>query len=610
MSTQQGFLINLLQLSLPQNIPLTIRQASALYLKNSLRSNWDKVEGEGVINEEEKKSIRNNIIKSIIQSDSNIRKILSSALKHILKTDYPRNWNPINECFEYLKSTNLSQIEGTLICIRVMARRYEFRLVDPKRKNREVVYNMASNLFPFLSDLAKKITQNNTNDQSSNILILILKIFWSCVQFDIPPFISHDKNNTFVWMDICNKILTIDLSSLEKTVEKSMLSKHPMWVAKKWSMKIISRIFSRWNKEQVKIPEKVFDKQTIIEDFHYDDITQEEWMNHVKLREAQAIWGEWWIQTFSNIFFKTLLNELSGITQNKYLPKVFLHYCVSFIIQAVRLATTWSVLKPNMSIFLNNILFPLICYSKEDLELFNDDVEEFIRSEFDLNEMTKNIRIQAMFLLRDVLTLRSRNFLDDFMKFINLQLQNYSNNPNQFFIQKEGVLSCLGVLSERLKSIPKYEKQIESMLLKHVYPEMKSNFGIVQAKAIWVFSRYYNIQFSKVEIYLEGLQLSLHAFSTNCLAAQVQTAVSLKYHLKIEEGADYLANMVDKLMEKLLKISQKLEVEEIVLCLSHLIEEYPQKIVPFACNLIESFMLTFFQLYESSKEESLGKLSF
>eukprot|EP01091_Cochliopodium_minus_P015048 TRINITY_DN5258_c0_g1_i1.p1 TRINITY_DN5258_c0_g1~~TRINITY_DN5258_c0_g1_i1.p1 ORF type:complete len:885 (+),score=267.42 TRINITY_DN5258_c0_g1_i1:228-2882(+) len=608
MSTQKGFLISLLKLSLTQNIALPIRQASALYFKNALRRNWEIEDGEGKIDVEEKNPIRASIIKAIVQSDMNIRKILTSALKHILKTDYPKLWNPSTECFEYLKQNNPNDIEGSLLCLRVMARRYEFRMVDPKRQNREVVYNMSKNLLPFLVELAKQINLNSSSsEQNARIKVLVLKIFWSCVQFDIPPYLSHDKNNTFAWMDICNKMLTMDLSSLENKQDRSILNLNPLWKAKKWAIKIISRIFSRWgSKEQTKVPEKLFDKETICEDYQYDDISQEEWNQHVKLREMQAGWGEWWTATFSNIFFKTLLNELSGITQNKFLPKYFLHYCVSFVIQAVRLATTWSVLKPNMSIFLNNVLFPLICFSKEDVEMFTEDIDEFLRLEFDLSEMTRNIRLQSMFLLRDVLTLRSRNYLDDFMKFLNIQLQNYSNHPTQFYVQKEGVLSCLGVLSERLKAIPKYEKQIEGMLLKHVYPELSSNNGMVQSKAIWVFTRYYNIAFSKVEVYLEGLQLVLKCMNSKCLSAQVQAATSLKYHLKIEEGADFLSKIVDKLMEKLIEISSKVELEELVLCLSHLIEEFPEKIVPFSCNLIEQFMRNFFSLYESAKEESTG----
>ena len=66
-------------------------------------------------------------------------------------------------------------------------------------------------------------------------------------------------------------------------------------------------------------------------------------------------------------------------------PRV-LQQILNYIETAVGHAHTWKILKNVYNDMLVIILFPLLCFSDDDQDLWDDDPHEFIRSKFDVFE--------------------------------------------------------------------------------------------------------------------------------------------------------------------------------------------------------------------------------
>lgn len=53
-----------------------------------------------------------------------------------------------------------------------------------------------------------------------------------------------------------------------------------------------------------------------------------------------------------------------------------------FFLRSIKPAATWSLLKPHVQALLESFVFPLICLSEEEIELYTDDPQEFARTHF------------------------------------------------------------------------------------------------------------------------------------------------------------------------------------------------------------------------------------
>ena len=80
------------------------------------------------------------------------------------------------------------------------------------------------------------------------------------------------------------------------------------------------------------------------------------------------------------------LQILKEKQDGKYVAPRVLQQILNYIETAVGHAHTWKTLKNVYHDMLVIILFPLLCFSDDDQDLWDDDPHEFIRSKFDVFE--------------------------------------------------------------------------------------------------------------------------------------------------------------------------------------------------------------------------------
>ncbi|CAB4031374.1 importin-7-like, partial [Paramuricea clavata] len=136
-------------------------------------------------------------------------------------------------------------------------------------------------------------------------------------------------------------------------------------------------------------------------------------------------------------------------------------------------------MKPHMHAIIVEVVFPIMCYTDEDQELWEDDPYEFIRFKYDVYEDFVSPVTAAQCLLRSA-TEKRKQVLDPVMNFC-VQILNTpaeTRDPRQ----KDGILHMIGTLSDILLKKKKYKDHMESMLVHHVFAETTSPLGYMRAR--------------------------------------------------------------------------------------------------------------------------------
>lgn len=95
--------------------------------------------------------------------------------------------------------------------------------------------------------------------------------------------------------------------------------------------------------------------------------------------------------TFNIVYYCILLSQVMMRTLDQHRRKVYvsprvLQQTLNYVNQAVGHAFSWKMLKPHSAAVIQEVLFPILCYTDADEELWQCDPHEYIRTKFDIFE--------------------------------------------------------------------------------------------------------------------------------------------------------------------------------------------------------------------------------
>ena len=67
---------------------------------------------------------------------------------------------------------------------------------------------------------------------------------------------------------------------------------------------------------------------------------------------------------------------------------------------SVRHAFSWKVMQSNIVVLIQDIIYPLLCISDDDIELFNDEPIEFVRARLGIEKKMKCFQLNLIFFVR------------------------------------------------------------------------------------------------------------------------------------------------------------------------------------------------------------------
>ncbi|XP_020624388.1 importin-7-like [Orbicella faveolata] len=129
-----GFLSLLLQVVMSNEVQIPVRQSGGIYLKNMIAQYWkdrdpsELIDGVApfVIAEQDKVTIRENIVEAVIHAPELIRIQLTVCVSQILRFDFPDKWpGVIDKVNGFLAENSQGTWMGALLTLYQVVKKYE-----------------------------------------------------------------------------------------------------------------------------------------------------------------------------------------------------------------------------------------------------------------------------------------------------------------------------------------------------------------------------------------------------------------------------------------------------------------------------------------------------
>jgi len=568
-----GFSTILLQMVLAQEIQVPVRQAAVIYLKNMISHHWVKRHEDHypvghkpyVIPDEDKHTIKENIVEATTHAAELVRVQLTVCIAEILSCDFPDKWQSlIPQLHSYITSDNQATWLGGLIVLHQVTKKYEYK----NKNDRGPVLKVMEMFLPILNSRCVSLIKDDSAE-SCVMQSKILKIFKSLIQLHLPLELIN-QNNFPQWMGIFNAIMERPIPEAAKSWDEDE-HPSPWWKCKKWAVTVLFRIFERYG-----CPGSVSEEYMAFADF-YD-------------------------KHFAESVMQSMLKILDLHRRKEYVSPKVLQQVLNYLHQGVANARSWKVMRPHIQAIIREIIFPLMCHSKEDEELWNDDPHEFIKVKNDLFEDFLYIspNAAAKNLLIEVNTKR-KGILEPSIQFI-MEILN-TNPPDP--MKKDGALHMLGALAKKLSKKKEYKNNMEIVLVRHVFPEFQSEFGFLRARANWVVQHFTVSPFNDQDILAQTIN---HVMNCLCndkdLPVQVEAGIAINHILERNDDKVTAAIKphVRNIVEKLLILLRETHTDELAGTISKVVEKFSEDMASIAFELTSTLCKTFLELVESEED--------
>lgn len=611
--------------SLPAGVPL----ASAIYLKNRINKYYDPYESSGgdsnnpnniAISPEQKTLIRQRLLESFafyLKGKHNVTPIhiqLEAAIAKIIRADYPEKWPTLPEqLLGLLAQCQPSSTEQSSL-LTIFQTLLGWHGAGQKEEDRDV---LASKIFPSLFHiLSSEIPQLLSSPSSPLIVKEIFKCFHCAIQYKFSPYLLGDMAQFSNW---CTAFMTVlqspsndnangGVNGFEKNNnnddddDDDDISQRPLWKAKKWSLKIMNKIFLRYG--FTKLDSYNAPPSDSKDGSSSSSVFPKLFMDHVSSPLIQA-------------YMDILLKE-------KNLPKRHYSLLIDALEGAVRSKNLWTqLIMPNLSPLLSEILLPTLSFSdKDDVAVWEESGEhgeDWIRLRLSpWDEGSSGSRRSASInLILDLIRCRRRHTFIPILSIVNERLMDASLKI------KDGALFLLGSISRQMMAKKKGEAeamirgQVEGLLMQHILPLITGSASdktdipsmIIRARAAWVIEQFGGdglLLWSQSSItplistLLEGVISGANATPVRMSCASALAAClsgDEKCQPLLREGGG--GDLLPRLMESLLGLANLIQLDSISMVLESLVQIYSQELAPFAVQLCVQLRDTLMRQLES-----------
>ena len=568
----KGYIVGLMQVASAPQADLGIRQAAAIHLKNISAKGWEPRKEESArLHDEDKATIRANILESFIQSPELIRSQLTEVMRVAVQHDFPERWpDLLPTLMGHLGTDDIARVYGAVQVIQVICRKYEFKDKD----EREVLAPVIENAFPRLLQMLQSLIANEAQRQDktlATLVKLILKTYWNATYLDLPAALM--RTDVFgAWITCFHQIIGMQVPAEGQPSDRTERKNFPWWKAKKWSLHIANRLFSRYgNPKQVKPEYKEF----------------------AKMFKEQV----------SCAFLQSYMQLLATLSGGGYLPDRIINLALQFLTTALSHGNTYKLMKPHMETLMFNVVFQIVCFNQVDAELWEEDPQEYIRRGNDIIEEMYSPRAAAINFLVEVCRCRTKENMPKLMGFIvHIYTRCNELGANAPHPELAGALHLIGSLQEKLKTTPGYMEQLEPMLTAHVLPSFQSPHGHVRAKAAWCAGVYAEIDFTNPQNFM-----ALFAGVVNCLKdpdlpVKVDAIVSLGSFVETTDDISQIRPILPQLLDEFFALMNEVESEEMVFTLETIVEKFGEEIAPYAMGMTQNLVAAFWKLNGSQDQ--------
>ncbi|KAF7231887.1 hypothetical protein EG68_10914 [Paragonimus skrjabini miyazakii] len=556
-----GFVPTLLNIVLEPSLNVSIRQAASLYLKNNISEWWSDPDPDEPtdstkfsIHEQDRQAIRNAIVAAVVSSPLPLQAQLKIALSKILKNDFPSRFAEFpQQVKHFLSGADQNQWHGALVSFYAFVKVYEYKKNDEHNNVANVMRDFVPILYAAMTHLVP-----NKSEESLTLQLLILKIFFAFINFHF-PLDAMDKESVGHWNDLFCAVLS------DFTVQTTDAT-HPVWKVKKWSLRILVRLLTRYGSPSV-------------------------------VSKKHRPFAEWYLKSFSTAVLNVLLGICEVYRQKSFVSKPVLSQTLEYFTAALGHSFAWKTLRTHFLLLVREVIFPLLSHSEEDAELWQDDPIEYIR--YEATEWGKDSDpTSAAFALLSEACVKRRGVLNNIMPFC-MHILTSESTP----AEKDAVLHMYGAVAELLLKKEAYKSHLEPFLLNHVLPTLHVPEGYRRARACWLVGKLSDANFNDQSVFAQVVdavrkaisddpELPVRAFAALCLSELIRSQDQV--HKLI------LPHLRDLILQ-LLKLLRETEFDDLNQVIERLMLSFEKEIAPIAVEIMQNLCLTFMQLVHTGE---------
>ena len=130
----KSHVVVLMQVATAPQADASMRQSATINLKNLIAKGWDpRREDAARLHEEDKATVRANVLEALIQSPEIVRSQLNECVKVIANADFPERWpNLLETLVGYLATDDVPRVYAAVTVISVLCRKYEYKDKDER----------------------------------------------------------------------------------------------------------------------------------------------------------------------------------------------------------------------------------------------------------------------------------------------------------------------------------------------------------------------------------------------------------------------------------------------------------------------------------------------
>lgn len=579
-----------------------VAPAAALRLKNLMRASRTQP----TLSEPARALVRTHVLPALSAvQGTNTEAVLAETTRWLVLLDFPSKWpDLLPSISDYLASPDPSRVHAALIAMRQLVKCYEFKTRDPSKlvlsdpndaglaHPRQPLDSIASACFPTLLVLydrldamvAERPDINHRQRNACRAQRLIVKIFWSCTQFILPPCLG-EPGVLDEWM--ARFFVTIRRPSQLPFIDDPCdLAYEPEWKTKKWIAQVLTRFLKRYGSPK-KVP------------------LDEPWAKEVAeaFKERHAVHA-------TNV----MLEVLSSETKGKQLSLRVAHLALDYIEEAIETAVLWNVVRPHVDTLLTRVVFPYLCFSDADLETWTQDPGEYVRKQYDFTEDFTSPRMAAANLLTKMSDLRSKSTILPFLQYI-LQsvLEPFAASPPgssqraALARQKVGAFASLAAVKVKLISKKDLAVSFLTTLKSHVEPDLGSEFGFLRSESAWLLGQVASCVWDDFAAALgeSSLRGCVRLLQDPEIPVQATAAGALQFLMDQEGAVPLISPVAPQLLERLLALMDNMSdgYQSMLPALDKLVSRYPDEIMPLAVPMVQRLMAAFKQSAQGILED-------
>lgn len=304
------------------------------------------------------------------------------------------------------------------------------------------------------------------------------------------------------------------------------------------------------------------------------------------------------------------MNEIDKwVSKGQWLSKPALSFTLIFLEECVKPKIMWDHLKPHMDNLIAHLIFPILCQTDEDIELFESDPSEYLHRKLNFYEEVSAPDVAATnFLVALTKSRKKQTF--SILTFVNGIVSKYESAPEDQKLprEKEGALRMIGSLASVIlgKKSP-IADQVEYFFVRHVFPEFRSPHGYLRARACDTLEKFEALDFKDPNNLMVIYRNILDSMADPELPVRVEASLALQPLIRHDVIRTSMQQNIPQIMQQLLKLANEVDVDALANVMEDFVEQFSTELTPFAVALSEQLRDTYMRIIRDILERNSSK---